>query len=410
MEEGKIIEALKRSNIWWKSLFHADYKPREIYTEIKKFLPKRQILALVGLRRTGKTTIMLKIIEDLILEFSPEYLIYFSFDDFKQLRLVEVLQAYEHFMKKDMHLEKYLFLFDEIQKIEGWEEQLKRLYDDYPNIKFIISGSESLFIRKKSRESLAGRMYEFHIKTLSFKEFLSFKNRSFNNLELYKEEIIKEFHYFLFCNGFPEIINEEKEYAVKYIKENVIERIIYRDIPQIVSLSEPAILEQIFRIILEDPGEIINMDSLAKEIGIARQTISLYLSYLEKSFLVRKLYNYSKNVRKTQKRFKKYYPTIISPEIVDVPESFGKIFETFIINQLNGDFFWRDTFKHEVDLILLEPLTAIEIKSGKISEQDLNSLHNYIKKFKPKETLILSYNIKNKIDNIQIIPFYEYLL
>ena len=123
MEEGKIIEALKRSNIWWKSLFHADYKPREIYTEIKKFLPKRQILALVGLRRTGKTTIMLKIIEDLILEFSPEYLIYFSFDDFKQLRLVEVLQAYEHFMKKDMHLEKYLFLFDEIQKIEGWEEQ-----------------------------------------------------------------------------------------------------------------------------------------------------------------------------------------------------------------------------------------------------------------------------------------------
>ena len=152
------------------------------------------------------------------------------------------------------------------------------------------------------------------------------------------------------------------------------------------------------------------MDSLAKEIGIARQTISLYLSYLEKSFLVRKLYNYSKNVRKTQKRFKKYYPTIISPEIVDVPESFGKIFETFIINQLNGDFFWRDTFKHEVDLILLEPLTAIEIKSGKISEQDLNSLHNYIKKFKPKETLILSYNIKNKIDNIQIIPFYEYLL
>ncbi len=410
MNEEKIQEALGRSNKWWKGTFKLEFKSREIYSEVKRFFPKRQIVALVGLRRTGKTTIMFKLIEEAFKTMEKEHIVYFSFDEFKEVRLDDVLKSYQRLFKKDISNGKFLFLFDEIQKIENWEEQLKRLYDENSNIKFIISGSESLFIRKKSKESLAGRMYEFNIKTLSFKEYLDFKDKKFNNLQLYREEILREFNHFLISNGFPEIIMENKEDSAKYIKENVIDRVIFQDIPQIFSIDEPEILNQIYKIILNDPGEIINMEELAGELGITRQTISLYLDYLEKSYMIKKLYNYSRNARKTQRRFKKYYPTIISPDIIDKQELFGKLFETALVNLLNAEFFWRDNFKNEVDIIKTDPLTSIEIKSGDIKERDLSSIEKFNKKFKPTKAIVLSYDIKKEFGEISIIPFYEYLL
>ena len=415
IEEQRIMDALEKSNPWWKEVFTIEFKPREVYNELKKYLPQKFILALVGLRRTGKTTLMLKIAEDARIKMDKTNIIYFSFDDWKGIRIEEVIKSYEKLMRKDVKKGKYLFLFDEIQKIENWEEQLKRLYDLYSSLyascKFIISGSESLFIRKKSRESLTGRIFEFKVKTLSFKEFLQFKSVPYDNLLLYRENILKEFQNLMISNGFPEIINEEKETAAKYLKENVIGRILYRDIPQIVPIRDPSKLAQIFAIILNDPGQIINLEESAKNLGMSRQTLSLYLEYLEQSFLIRKLYNYSRNTRKTQQRYKKYYPTFITPDIVEKRELFGKVFETIIVNQLNADFFWRDPYKNEVDIIISKPeLTAIEVKSGTIGGRDLRPLQHFVKKFEPAHAFVLSYDDEKQIDNIPIIPFYKYLL
>jgi len=170
MENKRLFDALERSNLWWKGDFELDYKPRKVYEEIKNFIKSRQIISLTGLRRTGKTTILFKIIKDSIAEYGKENIVYFSFDDFREVKLLEVIEAYFELMKKNNN-ESILFLFDEIQKIPGWEEQLKRIYDENKKFKFVISGSESLFIRRGTRESLAGRMFEFQIKTLCFKEF-----------------------------------------------------------------------------------------------------------------------------------------------------------------------------------------------------------------------------------------------
>lgn len=413
MDKNKIIDALTRSNKWWKEKFEVDFKARDIYNEIKKFIHTKQIISLTGLRRTGKTTIMLKIIQDSLPNLDKQNIVYFSFDEFKDVNLIDVIESYARLMNKDMNKEKYLFLFDEIQKIENWEEQLNRIYDEHKNIKFIISGSESLFIRKKSRESLAGRIYEFQVKTLNLKEYLIFKNKKFDNLRLYREDILKEFNNFLYCGGFPEIINENKEIVERYIKNNVIEKIIYRDIPQIFPIKEPEVLEQIFKIILEDPGEMINLDEFSNELGVSRQTVSLYLEYLEKSFLIKKIYNFSKNARKTQRKSKKYYPTILISAIIEKSEKFGKVFETSMVNQLDASFFWRDNYKNEVDIIknpsskLDKTPLPIEVKSGKF---DTRSLKLFMKKFKVNRGIILTYDTKEKLGNIQVIPFYEFLL
>lgn len=406
--DEKIIESLEKSNKWWKEEFILEFKQREIYKEIQKFLHTRQIISLTGLRRTGKTTIMLKIVQDSLSKLDRRNIVYFSFDDFRKVRIADVVKNYTELMNKEIGKEQYLFLFDEIQKVEDWGEQLKRVYDDYPNIKFIISGSESLFIRKKSRESLAGRMFEFQVKPLNLREYLMFKNRKFDNLTLYKEDILREFNNFLICNGFPEIVNENKEIIEKYIKNNVIEKIIYRDIPQMLPIKEPAILEQIFNIILNDPGEIMNLDNLAKELGISRQTVSLYLDYLEKSFLIKKLYNFSRNPRKTQRKAKKYYPSIIALDVIEKKEIFGKVFETFMVLQLDADYFWRDSYKNEVDIVKSNKnILPIEIKTKKI---EYRALKLFMKKFKAKKGLIITYDLKEEIDSIKVIPFYEFLI
>lgn len=411
-QNEKIIEALEESNKWWKGAFGIDFKPREIYEEIKKFLKTRQIIALTGLRRVGKTTIMLKIAEDYIKKLDAKNVLYFSFDEFRNTRVRDIINIYARIMNKELVKGNFLLLLDEIQKLDNWEEQIKRIYDNFKNIKIIISGSESLFIRKISKESLAGRVFEFKIKPLNFREYLSFKDIKISNVELYKEELLREFNNYLFCNGFPEIINEDKDIIKKYIKENVIEKIIYKDIPQIFPIKEPTIIEELFKIILYDPGEIINIDDLARNLHISRQTISTYLDYLEKSFLTRKLYNFSKNIRKTQRKLKKYYPTIILPEIIEKTELFGKVFETAIILQLDGEFFWRDAYKNEIDMVKLidNKTLPIEIKYSKI---DVKALKLFMKKFKINAGMIISYdkeeNIKFNGKEIDIVPFYEYL-
>lgn len=411
MEEKIIKEYIEKMNIWWSSELNLDwFKERKIYNNIFKFIKTKQIIALTGLRRVGKTSLIKKIIkEHLNKGFSKENIFYFSFDDFSGIKIIELLNIYEEIIGKELKDEKFLIAFDEIQKLKNWSGQLKTLYDIYPNIKFIISGSESLFIRRKSKESLAGRIFEFRVNTLNFKEFLEFKNIEIKNIWLQRELLKKEFFKYIKSNGFPEIVSETDDFTEKYIKEGIIEKIIYRDIPEVFEIKDAGLMRSLFDIIYNAPGQIIEIQNLANELNVSRQTVSMYLEYLEESYLIRKLYNFSKNTRKVQRKLKKYYSCITNPLLINT--DFPKVFEQTVINELKGEFFWRDVYKNEVDLILIKPeITAIEIKSGEIKKRDLDPLHTFIKKYKPKKAFVVSYNKEEKINNIEIIPFYKYLL
>jgi hypothetical protein len=414
----QIKDALQDFNPWWKEEFKIEFKEREIYKKIQKFLPLPQIIAFTGLRRVGKTTLMLKIIEDTIKKgFNSGNIIYFSFDEFKEIEIRKVMDEYEELMEKSLKKEKYLLLLDEIQKLNNWEEHLKRIYDLFKdNVKIIISGSESLFLKRKSKETLAGRIFEFKIEPLSFKEFLYFKNIEFKSVELYKKELISLFKEFTLTLGFPELVEiKEKEIIKKYIKEGIIEKIIYRDIPALFKIKEISLLESLLNIFLENPGQLVDISELAKKLKISRQTLSSYLSYLEEAFLIRKLYNFSKSRRKVERKLRKYYPTIISTDILFKEDilSKSKVFEWLIVNQLNAEFFWRDPYKNEVDIVMVnEKLMPVEIKYGKID--DLKGILAFMRKFKVDEGFIISFdlekkqNINNKI--ISVIPAFKFLL
>jgi len=268
----QIKDVLQESNKWWKEKLELEYKDREIYTIINKCITQKQIISLTGLRRVGKTTLMFKIVDDYIKQgINPENIMYFSFDEFRDKEIREIIKEYEQLMNKQLNQGKYLFLFDEIQKVRNWEEQIKRIYDNYSkNVKIIISGSESLFIRRKSKESLAGRIFEFKIEPLTFLEYLAFKGIKIKNEKLYEKELSQLFQQFIITQGFPEIIDlQDKELIKKYIRENIIEKTIYSDIPILFAIKDISLIQSLVNIIMEEPGQIIqlmNLDLLSSDL------------------------------------------------------------------------------------------------------------------------------------------------
>jgi hypothetical protein len=412
-----IKEALQDSNPWWKNNFKVDFKEREIYKRVQRFMKMPQIIAFTGLRRVGKTTVMLKIVEDAIDKGTdPLSIIYFSFDEFREIEIRRLMREYEEMAEKDFNKGRYLLLLDEIQKIDNWEEQIKRVYDTFgKNIKIITSGSESLFLRRKSKETLAGRIFEFKLEPLSFKEFLSFKGVKFKPIGIYERDLKKLFNEFILTLGFPELVNiKEKEIIKKYIRESVVEKVIYSDMPRLFKAKDVSAIESLLNIFMEEPGQIAEISDLAKELNFSRQTISNYLSYLEDAFLMRKLYNFSRSRRKVERKLKKYYPTIVSPDLVfrDDQLSRSKVFEWLIVNQLKAEFFWRDPYKNEVDIVMPgKKPTPIEIKYGKIAFKGLLS---FMKKFKTNKGYIISYDKegKHKISGreITVVPAFKFLL
>lgn len=413
---AKIRDVLVESNSWWKEEFKLEYHERELYSEISKYIPLPQIIALTGLRRVGKTTLMHKIVLDFIKSgFDARNIIYFSFDEFRDAEIREVIKEYEALMAKNFRQGKYLLLLDEIQKLTNWEDQIKRVYDTYgKNIKIIISGSESMFIKKKSKETLSGRIFEFKVETLSFKEFLFFKGMMFEPIGLYEKELAGPFEEYILCQGFPELVGiTDKDVIMKYIKESIAEKVIYRDLPQLFKIKDISILDSLLGIIMEEPGQLIEISDLAKELKISRQTLSNYLEYLEESFLIRKLYNFSKSKRKIERKLKKYYPAILSALIFKDDEiSRSKVLEWLIVTRLNAEFFWRDAYKNEVDVVVADRIPVpVEIKYGKL---DTKGLIVFMKKFNTIKGYIISHEREEELKvgdyTINVFPAYKFLL
>ena len=207
---------------------------------------------------------------------------------------------------------------------------------------------------------------------------------------------------------------DDRDIIRKYIRETVVEKILYRDIPTMLPIKDVGVLAAVFGLIAEDPGQLLELNSLSRDIGISRNTLSNYLHYLEEAYLVRKLYNFSRNKRKTERKLKKYYPAIISPTLAfqDDERSQSKVLETVMVLQLDAEFFWRDVYKNEVDIILHDPATVpIEIKYGKI---ETAGILRFMRQLKLDEGCIVTNDQERQITEngkkIRVVPAYKFLL
>jgi predicted AAA+ superfamily ATPase len=418
---------IEKYNFHWREGFLYNFpKKREVFNKLIDEIKTRQIISLTGMRRTGKSVLLKQIIDYLISveKVKRENILFYSFDE-EQPKIDDVIKEYESKTSKDILKENakiYIFL-DEIQKLENWQNQIKYYYDNYSNIKFFVSGSSSLFIKKKTRESLAGRIYEFTLYPLSFREFLIFRDKEeFIEKPSMFENLLKgEFLSYL-KRQFIEIINENEERAGKYL-QILVEKIVYQDIPKVFPIENEDLLMKIIKIISSDPGMILDYKSLSNELGISRVTLSNYFFYLEESFLIRKLYNFSKNNLTSEKKMKKFYLSSTSLFTFlnnSVEES--KLIENLIVVNTGASFFWRTPQKYEVDIVLTKnnEVIPIEIKyKNNILPKEVKNLIHFSKDFKIQKAIMITkdfsgvnnFKLENdKILEINFIPAWKFLL
>jgi len=254
MLPDRILTLIQEYNPWWndKPIQIPTFR-RSLFDSLIKFLPKKQILAITGLRRTGKTVLMKQLIETLP---DKKNILFFSFDGLIGQTPETLDDIIKYFLQdRDEKSRKYLF-FDEIHKIAFWPDILKRYYDMFENIKFIISGSSSININK-SKESLAGRIYDFFLPVLTFREFLGLndvmipkKSLDYKELRKFYEQHIMDipriealFQTYIYQGAFPEIVHETDDMIIRnYIKNSVIDTILLQDMPQIAEIKKSDLL------------------------------------------------------------------------------------------------------------------------------------------------------------------------
>ncbi|MBN1479476.1 ATP-binding protein [candidate division KSB1 bacterium] len=392
---------LLKYNRHWEKFIYPFQKQRAVFNQLKKDINSKQIIEITGLRRTGKTTLMLQLINHLIaLGVSPFRLWYFTFDEDKP-HLDELIQTFSKQTFVDFKQEKIFLFLDEIQKLDNFSNQVKVYYDLYPNLKFVISGSTSLFIKKRTQESLAGRIKSVLLTPLSFEEYLNFtdKNEILDHPIIYQNEIEHLFENFIH-NQFIESIEITDQLAKKDYFIGIMRKIIFEDITSAFSVANPEILWQVVRMIAQKPGMVIDYLNLANDIGLSNKTISNYLYYLEESFLVKKLYNFSRNLITSEKKLKRYY--LSSPSFCWALADFvdtGRQVENLAASLKDYHFFWRDPYHHEIDFVDIvgDSIIPVEIKyKKKLDLKELYSIFLFCKKFKCTHAIIFTKNIEEK--------------
>lgn len=413
-----MVNILKYNHHWREGFTYGYEKKRELLDELIRYLNAKQIIGIIGLRRTGKTVILKQLIEHLIKQGKKrDRILYFSFDE-ESISLEDVISEYQSRLGTDILNAGRLYLFlDEIQKLEGWQNKVKYYYDTYPDIKFFVSGSSSLFLRKKAEESLAGRIFLFHLPVLSFIEFLHFKGEDelVRRPQMFKEKIIEETLLYA-RRQFPELVSADEDFINMYVS-SILNKIIYEDLPRIFPIEYEDALKQILKIVASNPGIMTDYSALATDLGISRKTLSKYIFYLERGFLIQKCYNFSRNRLTSEKKMKKLYlsSTTLLFHLCESPDQ-GRVVENLVINSSSARFFWRRGVS-EVDCVLVNDgsIIPLEVKyRNNIQKKEIKGLIKFLKNFSIEKGYVITKDSEEEImingSQILFLPLWKWLI
>lgn len=416
------IEELEKFNPWWKTgkvkdEWLKEYK-RKLYSDVHKYVEKRQALLVWGLRRVGKTVLLFQIIQELLGRTNAKNVLYFSFDE-ALFDMKDVLESYQKLILNktfgEMKEKVYLFL-DEVQKVKDWESKIKVYYDLYPNLKFFLSGSASAKLRRGSKESLAGRLFDFLMKPLDFEEFIELSGKDLKKIkekpDLWKREIVPLFYKYIKYGMFPELVGEQDdEFARKYLLNNVIERVVYKDLPEEFSLNDIELLKSLTYLVGQKPGMIINYKEIAKNLGRDQRTIANYFEYLEFGLLVAFAFNYRGSPLASLRKLKKAYfttPNLIFAFGQSLDTVLPMMLENLVMAETGARFFYKNSF--EIDFVIPSDnsITAIEVKKGGKETKQIKKFTTIFKK--ARKSFIVTLEEERKEKNISIMPAWKFLL
>ncbi|MEX0920847.1 MAG: ATP-binding protein [Candidatus Pacearchaeota archaeon] len=396
-----------------------NYVKRDLEGEIKKYVKSKEIIAVVGSRRCGKTTIVENILKDQEGKINK-----ISFDDLKILRLFE--EDIDVFIEE--HVKGYDIVFiDEVQYSKNSGKKLKYIYDTSWT-KIIISGSSAAELSIQSLKYLVGRIFIFNLYTFSFREFIRAKEK---NLEKYLErdsipEVIlenlnKHIEEYLLYGGYPRVVLSETKEEKKKVLEGIFNTYLLKEIREILDLSDDYKLMNLIKSLSLQTGNIINYNELSKISGFSYHDLKKYLNILEKTFILKQIKPYFTNKRTEIVKSPKVYffdlgfRNIVIDNFQKERTDTGSMYENFVFSELimnNIDTrYWNTKSGAEVDFIVEKhgKIIPIEVKSNLNEMTITKSFRSFLKKYSSKKGFFISKNYlgrrKDEKANIYFLPF-----
>ena len=413
------LERILRQNPWWEGKeieIIKGLKERPLLKEILKYKDDKQAIAVIGLRRVGKTVLMMQFINRLLKEVDAKRVFYFSFDEITGKRpgiIEDVLRVYEEEVLREELKNAYIF-FDEINRVEDWQVMIKRYYDLNKRIKFVVSGSSSIYLRR-TRESLAGRIYEFELEPLSFEEFLFLRGIEVKDLTIQSQTLRRELNNYFVRGGFPEIMEERDFEKIRKYVSSVVEKIIFYDIPKVYDVGEPELLREILGLIARKPGSLVEYRKIASALNLSYQTVSKYVGYLERAFLIRLMYNYRGSPIARARKLKRAYlgtPSLALAFMGSEEEVYSiipQLAENLIATHLRAKFFWRKYY--EVDF--LHDKVPIEVKYRERPDE-IDGALKAAKQLGSNRLVVVTKDLEKKERrsgvNVSFVPLWKFLL
>jgi predicted AAA+ superfamily ATPase len=377
---------------------------RNIYSELKSHLNKKQITVITGIRRSGKTTLLKKLINDV----ENENKIFFDFEKISDRNIFSE-ENYDNIIEiisqKGINKNKKITIgIDEIQLSKNSPSVIKYLYDHY-DIKFIVTGSASYYLKNLFSESLSGRKKLFELKTLSFGEYLKFKHINYDTdanflkskFSIHQYNSLKTFYNeYINYGGFPEVTLALNTEDKKELLKDILNSYINIDIKRLTDFRKSRELFNLISLLASRAGSKIDYTKLSRISGLSKPTVYEYIETFEKTYLVQRIYVFTKSKNKLVSKSPKIYfcDNGILNSITDV--SSGIKLENSVFNQLinYGSVSYYSTYSNsEIDFVL-DDKTAFEIKET----PDINDLN--ILERRSKTAGIKNYRIiGNKIPN-----------
>lgn len=371
---------------------------REAEKELQLLSAQFKAVAVIGPRQSGKTTLVKKV-------FKEKAYVNLENPDLRQ------------FAREDPRgfLSNYPdgAILDEVQRVPELFSYLQQILDEKEqNGLFILTGSNNFLLNSNISQSLAGRVGYLFLLPLDIGEINPGANMS-NQL--------------IFKGGYPEIY--QKDIDPKNYYDNYIRTYVERDVRLLKNITDLYTFERFLRLCAGRTGQLLNMSSLAADVGVDVKTIGSWLGVLEASFIAFRLYpyheNYNKRIVKMPKLY--FYDTGLASALMGIEDVSqltihplrGGLFENLVVvdflkqlynnGKQNNLYFWRDNIGNEVDLLIKKGANRypVEIKSAQTISDEFFKGIRYWNKLTNTEGGYLVYAgdmLQKRSGEINIVP------
>lgn len=428
-----LFDSLQRWNLWgsWQL---PDSFAREQTGEICRYIDTEEVIALIGPRRAGKSTILYQVMTHLLnSKIDVRSILHINFEEPGLSPLLEpkLLDKLYDLYRSKIYPKGTAYIFlDEIQNVPEWERWV-RARNDLEDIKIFITGSSSALLSGELASVLTGRNFCFDIYPLSFNELLQFKNIPVPPLP-WPNKPPAQIHFalneYLRWGGFPRVVLAKNDIERERVLRRYLDEILFKDIIQRHKIRNVFALKNIAVHLLTNTSTLVTYKRLADVFQISQDLAKSYVGYLCEAFIINTPEFYSlKAAVRTRNPMNVHAVDLGLRKVASLSASQDetKLIETQVHNMLlrnehNQLYYWKGD--GEIDLVTQDgaSITGLYqvayggLEQTKVAAREFGALQKAIKLFTHAKPFLITWEVtdelKQQYPEINIMPLWQFLL